>query len=122
MSIQQAATSAIGSTVNDKCLICSHVAFSDSEQNAIFEMISNFLFDFFLIFGRKFSGIIFNRDFETKKALSTDIGEYCTVISWQDLSGDKYAADNTGKLVWSTTTDNYCVAQFFIYHALDINK
>ena len=29
---------------------------------------------------------------------------------------------NTGKLVWSTTTDNYCVAQFFIYHALDINK
>ena len=64
----------------------------------------------------------FDRDYEIKKALSTDIGEYCTVISWQDLSDDKYAADNTGKLVWSTTTDNYCVAQFFIYHALDINK
>ena len=94
------------------------------------------------------------RDYEIKKALTTDIGEYCTVISWQDLSDDKYAADNTGrdprtakcgdrlvrigprpgpnhsvrgslntgKLVWSTTTDNYCVAQFFIYHALDINK
>ena len=34
---------------------------------------------------------------KSKKALSTDIGEYCTVISWQDLAGDKYAADNTGK-------------------------
>ena len=119
MSIQEAASSAIGSTVNDKCLICSHVAFSDSEQNAIFGMISKKFWNF----GPKFSKIpIFPRDLEIKKALTTDIGEYCTVISWQDLSDDKYAADNTGKLVWSTTTDNYCVAQFFIYHALDINK
>ena len=69
-----------------------------------------------------FNFSFFDRDYEIKKALTTDIGEYCTVISWQDLSDDKYAADNTGKLVWSTTTDNYCVAQFFIYHALDINK
>ena len=71
---------------------------------------------------KNFQRLFFPRDFEIKKALTTDIGEYCTVISWQDMSDDKYAADNTGKLVWSTTTDNYCVAQFFIYHALDINK
>ena len=103
--------------MNDKCLICSHVAFSDSEQNAIFEMISKKNLKFFIVIFH-----FFDREYEIKKALSTDIGEYCTVISWQDLSDDKYAADNTGKLVWSTTTDNYCVAQFFIYHALDINK
>ena len=58
-------------------------------------------------------------------ALNTDAGEYCTTL-FNDLLTDDHKGGASGGTketgLWSTTTDAYCVAQFFIYHAEDLGK
>ena len=56
--------------------------------------------------------------------MNTDNGEYCAVISKADLTGDRVdKTDTTGpQSLFTTTTDSYCVAQFFIYYAEDLTR
>ena len=58
-------------------------------------------------------------------AFNTDAGEYCTTLFKEDLTDDNKGGATGGTKetgLWSTTTDAYCVAQFFIYHAEDLGK
>ena len=53
--------------------------------------------------------------------MNTDAGEYCTTLFKADLTDDNKGG-STKSALWSTTTDAYCVGQFFIYHAEDLGK
>ena len=52
--------------------------------------------------------------------MTTDIGEYCAVIAKADLTGQNKGS--TSRNIFTSTTDAYCVAQFFIYEAEDMGS
>ena len=52
--------------------------------------------------------------------MSGDNGEYCTVVNNAARTAQHKGA--TSKDMFTTTTDSYCVAQFFIYHAEDLGS
>ena len=52
--------------------------------------------------------------------MNTDTAEYCTTLIKADLTAQHKGVDS--KALFTTTTDAYCVGQFFIYHAEDLGK
>ena len=59
--------------------------------------------------------------------MSGDNGEYCTVVNnaartAQHKGITVVSGTTTTKDMFTTTTDSYCVAQFFIYHAEDLGS